>query len=143
MAVVYRGPHVVVTDDFVEVLGAGKPRYAIKHLDFVNVFRETRGADARAAGWVAVSTLVAAVAAVAVDYRLAFALGGITLVIAVAYAYLKHGRPGRLHLVAVYRGEPHTLFSSTDQREFAQVCRGLRRALERHHDKTVAEGLRR
>lgn len=138
MAVVYRGPHVVVTDDFVEVLGPGRPRYAIKHLDLVNVFRETRCRDARRTGWASIAALVAAVAALAVDYRLALALSAVAVVIAVAYAYLKVGRPARLHLMAVYRGEPYTLFSSTDQREFAQVCRGLRRALERHYDKMAA-----
>jgi len=88
MAVLYRGPHVVVTDDIVEVLGAERSRYAIKHLGFINVFRETDG-------------------------------------------------PGRWHLMAEYRGEPETLFSSTDQREFAKVCRGLQRALKRRYDKTV------
>ena len=89
MAVVYRGPHVVVTDDFFEVLGPGRARYAVKDLDLVNVFQEMRG-------------------------------------------------PARWHLIAMYRGEPKTLFSSTKEREFAKVCRGLRRAFKRHHDKMAA-----
>lgn len=138
MAVVYRGPHIVVTDEFVEVLGPGRCRYPIEHLALVNVFREPRGRNARMTGWLGVAALVAAVAAVAVDYRLSLALAGIALLIAVAYAYLKHLRPARLHLMAVYRGEPQTLFSSSNQREFAQVCRGLQRAFERHYDKMAA-----
>ena len=88
MAVLYRGPHVVVTDDVIEVLGAGGSRYALEHLGFISVFRETDG-------------------------------------------------PGRWHLMAEYRGEPETLFSSSDQREFAKVCRGLQRALRRRDDKAA------
>jgi hypothetical protein len=139
MAVVYRGPHVVVSDDFVEVLESGRrQRYAVGQLRAVNIFLEARGRDARAWRWASILALPAAVAALMVDYRLALALLAIAIAAAVAYAYLRHGRPGRWHLMAVYRGEHRTLFSSTDRREFSQVCRGLRRALERHDDEMAA-----
>ena len=139
MAVVYRGPHVVVSDDVVEVLEAGRRRrYAVRQLRAVNIFLEARGRDARAWRWASVLALLGAVAVVVVDYRLALALLAIAVVAAVAYVYLKHGRPGRWHLMAVYRGEHRTLFSSTDRREFSQVCRGLQRALERHDDEMAA-----
>jgi hypothetical protein len=37
-------------------------------------------------------------------------------------------------LVADRRGVRTVLFTSTDQREFDQLCRALRRAVERQHD---------
>ena len=139
MAVVYRGPHVVVTDEAVEVLDAGRiHRYAIKHLTSVNVFLEPRGRDASAWLWASVLALLAGVAAVAVDYRLALALVGMAVIAAIVYANVRHERPGGWHLIGVYKGVTRTLFSSTDRREFEQMCRGLRRALERNDDKMAA-----
>lgn len=139
MAVVYRGPHVVVSDEAVEVLDAGRLyRYAIRHLTSVNIFLEPRARDASPWLWASVLALVAGVAAVAVDYRLALALVGMAVIAAVVYANLRNERPGHWHLIGVYKGVTRTLFSSTDRREFEQMCRGLRRALERNDDKTAA-----
>jgi hypothetical protein len=39
----------------------------------------------------------------------------------------------RWDLVAIYQGNLTTLFTTVDQREFEQVCRGLQRCLE-HRD---------
>ena len=44
------------------------------------------------------------------------------------------GRRDRWELTADHLGVPTVLFTSTDQREFDQLCRALRRAVERLAD---------
>lgn len=48
---------------------------------------------------------------------------------------LRRERRTEWHLMAVHHGELKIVFTSADQREFAQVCRALRRALESRDDR--------
>lgn len=60
---------------------------------------------------------------------LALVLPAMLVPLLAGYFYGKR-RPGVLELVALYRGQPVTLYASADQDQFGRVTRAVRRAVE-------------
>lgn len=131
MPVFYRGRRALITQTVFETVHEERVQYAIKDLAEIYIIRhdpESMSTD-RLMG---LSALVAALVVmpivgpisnvVAVLTAGVFAIGGVM--------NMRRRLPVRWVLVAIYEGEPITLFESENQTEFDQVCRGLQRARE-------------
>lgn len=145
MTTFYRGPHLRITDQELEVRSPWLRRFAIRDLSELRVIEQETSLPAIGAVR-AGSTGIAGAAAVAVAVG---ATGGWpafqTPIVAVAMTVLLvasvvvSGACWRLRaveyeLVAYYRGQPVRLYRSSDSRAFDQVKRGLLRALEQAAD---------
>jgi hypothetical protein len=126
----YRGPRARITTDIFEVRGVGACRFALCDLSSVRiVLSQPHAGDGRV--FRCVSSLVAALIVVPV-------IGPVSRVVAglLATGLLLHAgfsgwpRRSRWQLVGVYQGKPVVLFTSSDQREFDQMRRGLQRCMD-------------
>lgn len=134
MPVFYRGPRAVVTHSFVEVPAAGRRRFAIGDLSAVHVVVD--GSDRASAGnpVLGVSALVAAAVTMPVVGLASVPLAAVVLggLCACAALCLRGRARQRWQVRATYQGQLIEVFRSTDEREFAEFCRGLVRSLEFH-----------
>ncbi len=133
--VFYRGRRALITQDVFEVVFVAKLRYAMNDLaDFYIVRHDPDSSSiARMMG---LSALVASLFVVPVVGPASNILAGLTAgVFAIGGVInMRRRAPVRWELVATYEGVPRTLFTSENQREFEQVCRGLQRAREHRDD---------
>ncbi|MEU4240415.1 DUF6232 family protein [Actinoplanes sp. NPDC026619] len=133
MLVFYRGRRALITQQVFETIYIGRMRYAIEDLTDVHIVRFGPGFDLgnRLFGFTA---LVAAFLVVPIVGPVSEILTGLVAGVLLVGSVLSAGRrlSVRWELVAIYRGQPVTLFESADQTEFDQVRRGLQRALERN-----------
>lgn len=132
MPIFYRGPRALITHHVVEVSKESRRLFVVAEMSGVHIVRfEPTGQDAgrHVAG---VSALVAAVIAVPVVGPASMLLTVLTSVaLGVGALFCLRSRSGRWwQLRAGYRGEIVEVFSSRDEREFAEFCRGLVRSLE-------------
>lgn len=131
MFVFYRGPRALITTDVFEVRGLTARRFTVGDLRYIRVVRRRprdAGADQPTLG---VSALLAAVLVIPLVGPASRVLAGVLVVALLSQAaFCLWPRRVRWELVAVYQGRPVVVFNSMSQREFDQVCRGLRRCLE-------------
>ncbi|MDI6100151.1 DUF6232 family protein [Actinoplanes sp. NEAU-A12] len=132
MPVFYRGPRALITHHVVEVAKEHRRLYLVAEMSDVHIVRFD--ADAADAGRhvAGVSALVAAVIAVPVVGPASMLLTAVTsAALGVGAMFCLRPRGGRWwQLRAGYRGEIVEVFSSRDEREFAEFCRGLVRSFE-------------
>ncbi|MEU4692773.1 DUF6232 family protein [Actinoplanes sp. NPDC023714] len=121
---------MLITDEFFEV--AGLRRFPVRALHDVHIVRHQAagGGLHQAMGLSALAGAVVAIPLVGSESALLGALIVLVLLMHAAFS-LSRRPPPRWDLVAVCGQEYARLFSSSDQREFEQVCRGLQRSLER------------
>ena len=142
MPVFYRGPRALITYEVIEVPHPQWRRIAIKDLTAVHIVQhgpEVHVARRRAFGLVALGSIVVTVPAIGQSspiVALAVMIGSLTY----AGACLRSASGVVWSLVAAYRGRTVVLFQSASQREFDQVCRALRRALEQYEDASGETG---
>jgi hypothetical protein len=129
--VFYRGRRALITQHVFETVYVGRLQYAIKDLTEVHIVRLDPEA-ARGARALGLSALLAAFLVVPVVGPSSKVVAGIAAAVFLAGSVTSVRRrlPVRWELVATYEGRRVTLFTSGDQTEFDQVCRGLLRALE-------------
>lgn len=143
MPVFYRGPRALITSEVIEVPHPQWRRFAIKDLAAVHIVQhgpDVNVARRRAFGLVALGSIFVTVPAIGQSspiVAVAVMIGSLTY----AGACLRSASGVAWSLVATYRGRTLVLFESSSQREFDQVCRALRRALEQHQDTATKPGL--
>ena len=125
----YRGPGVAVTNQY---LFTDRDRYALAELAELGVVRGPMHPAVVISTVIAVAQTPVVIPVVAmVRSPLAFLFAAILLVVPCVVAVASARRwPPRLELQALYRGRTLVLFSTHDEREFGQVSRALRRAVE-------------
>jgi hypothetical protein len=125
----YRGADVAVTNQH---LHTAHDRYALAELADLGVSRGPVHPAVLISSVIAVAQTPIVIPVVAiVRSPLAFLLAAVLLVVPCVVAIVSARRwPPRLDLQARYRGRDLVLFSSHDEREFGQVSRALRRAVE-------------
>jgi hypothetical protein len=133
MTILYRGPRGLVTSDVITTVHTGWSRVPVKDLKAIHIVR-TRPDDSRR--FLGLSALLIVLLTIPIVGRPAVVLSAVVLTgTAVALALAKwRDRTIPWELVADRCGVRTILFTSTDQREFDQLCRALRRAVERQHD---------
>ncbi|MBL7260990.1 DUF6232 family protein [Paractinoplanes lichenicola] len=130
----YRGPGVVVTDELFILRGKPLKSYAVHDLHNVGVVRSSSAPSSPAATLAVAAGTVAAVGAgwtlLAPPTAYAIALLAVLVPLACVVPSLvrRSGRGWELH--AIYRGSDVVLYSDFDERQFNQVKRALRRAIE-------------
>jgi hypothetical protein len=137
--VYHPGPRILVTDRRIETAGR---RFPVRELAEIQRIQK----DAHPARTVALvcsgvglllavplAALYGAVSVLAVGFVIALGLGGAILVD-------NRGNPRWMVLVAHYRGQPVTLFSSRNRQEFEQVRRAVLRAVEADDEAWWATG---
>jgi hypothetical protein len=130
MSVFYRGPRAVITQDALVVAHTRRRRYAIAELTAFHIVRQ-EPPDATPERFLGLSALAAALLVVPILGRASVVLATAALLVLAGSAAQSLRRPAvEWQLMANYRGRATALFSSVDQREFDQVCRGLCRCLE-------------
>jgi hypothetical protein len=134
MTVLYRGPRGLVTHDVIATTETAWRPVPFATLSGVHIVRTDPDDRALAPRALGVSALVIALATIPI-------VGVSSLVVALllAVAVICDVLAGRGHratwdLVAYRAGSRTVLFTSTDQREFDQLCRAVQRALERRGD---------
>lgn len=132
MPVFYRGPRALITHRVVEVSKEHRQLYVVAEMSDVHIVRfdpATGDAGRHIAG---VSALVAAVIAIPVVGPASMLLTVVTsAALGVGAMFCLRSRTSRWwQLRAGYRGEIVEVFSSRDEREFSEFCRGLVRSLE-------------
>jgi hypothetical protein len=140
MAVFYRGPCALVTEDLLEVYCPSYRSYAIGELRDVYVVEGesgvvvTHSASIRycSTGVAGAAGLVAATGWPLFDYPL-LSFGALILMAAALAAWSAFGRIQErpYELWAICRGRTERLYQTTDGRTFGQVSRALLRAIER------------
>lgn len=132
MRVFYRGPRAVVTADVITIRSSVSHSFVLANLsDFCLVAQ--RGAEGPGAGrTMGVSALVGGIVVVPVMGPVSVILTAVmaSALFLGAFVCLQAGPPAHRELVASYRGHQVVVFSSDDEREFGQVCRGIQRAME-------------
>ena len=125
----------MITDDVFEVAYVGRRRFVIDFLRDVHIVRQDPESDPTVS-ILGVSSLGISVMVIPVVGRVSTVLAGVLVAILAISVVMNFRRenPVRWNLVGLYAGRVTTLFSSTDQSEFEQVCRGLQRSLEHHSD---------
>jgi hypothetical protein len=132
MRVFYRGPRALITRDAITVRSSTSHRYVLAELsDFYLVAQQGAG-GAGGSRTMGVSALVGGIVVVPVMGPVSVVLTTVvvTALLLCAFVCLRIGPPPHHELVATYRGRRVVVFSSDDQREFGQVCRGIQRARE-------------
>ncbi|PWK52384.1 hypothetical protein BC793_101393 [Actinoplanes xinjiangensis] len=132
LPVFYRGPRAVITHHVVEVSKDHRRLFMVAEMSDVHIVRFDPGPDGAGRHLAGVSSLVAAVIAVPVVGPASMLL---TVVVAGALSAgaivcLRSRHAGWWQLRAGYRGAVVEVFSSGDEKEFAEFCRGLVRSLE-------------
>ncbi len=135
MSVFYQGRRAFITHEVFETTSLTRHTYPIKDLADVRIVRTEpeRSATDRVMGLSATGAALLVIPVVGPVSRI---LAGFAVLVLAVSAIASLGRRPvtRWDLVARHRGQATTLFSSADRTEFDQVCRGLRRSLERHWD---------
>ncbi|WP_127503918.1 DUF6232 family protein [Actinoplanes solisilvae] len=133
MPVFYRGRRALITEHVFETVHVARLQFSISKLAEVHIIR-CPGPE-RGGRFLGLSALLAAlliVPIVGLELKVVAAAAGLFLI--GSMRALRRRAPVRWKLAATYDGQLMTLFESEDQTEFDQVCRGLRRALERSAD---------
>jgi hypothetical protein len=132
MPIFYRGPRATITHKVIEVPRPGRRSFAIEEIDSVQAVCSGPDAEAGRQRLLGVSALASALVTVPVVSQ-----SSAVLAITVALGSVLYGgsclrvRPVvHYQLIAGSRGRLFVLLETTDRREFDQVCRGLRRALD-------------
>jgi uncharacterized protein DUF6232 len=135
MSVFYRGPKVLITNEAFEVARSGHRRYAVEDLTAVHIVRNDPDGSPVGQRVLGLSALVSVFLVVPVVGRASAILAVVAVLGLLLYTAvsLRTMPKARWDLVAIYQGNLTTLFTTIDQREFEQVCRGLQRCLE-HRD---------
>ena len=129
----YRGPDAVVTDELFIWNGTPLRSFAVRELRHVGVVRSgSKPADPTVV-LTAAAIVVALVGAgwTLLDPPTAYAIGLLVVTVPLAFAVpsmVRRTRGWELH--ATYRGSDVVLYSCVDERQFGQVSRALRRAME-------------
>jgi hypothetical protein len=135
MAVLYRGPRALVTHDVFAVARTEWHRFAVRDLTRICIVRQSPNG---VAGGRVMALSAAVVAVVSIPLAGRASLVPALVILAAAGCCLIwtriHGCQAEWQLVALHRGRLTILFSSRDEREFAQVCRALRRVLEEREE---------
>ncbi len=133
MTILYRGPRGLVTSDVIATVHMGWSRVPVKDLKAIHIVR-TRHDDSRR--FLGVSALLIVLLTVPIVGWPSVVLAVVVLLATAVALAVDRRRDRRIPwtLVADRRGVRTVLFTSTDQREFDQLCRALRRAVERQHD---------
>jgi len=129
MTILYRGPRGLVTQDVIATVHLGWSRVAIKDLTAIHIVRTRPDGSRRFLGLSALLLVLLTIPVVGWP--------SVVVLVATAVALVVDGRRDRRipwTLVADRCGVRTILFESTDQVEFDQLCRGLRRAVERRND---------
>lgn len=145
MTIFYRGPHLRITDQVLDVRYPWPRRFAVRDLSELCVIEQEQSLPAigiiraGSTGIAAAGTAALAVAATGgwpVFQTPVAAAAMIMLLIAsvVVAAACWRLKITEYELTACYRGQPVRLYRSTDFRAFDQVKRGLLRALEQVAD---------
>jgi hypothetical protein len=132
LPVFYRGPRAVITHQVVEVSKEHRRLFLVAEMTGLHIVRFDAGTDGAGRHLAGVSALVAAVIAVPVIGPASMLLTVVVSSALGAGAVLcLRPRPGCWwQLRADYRGAVVEVFSSGNEREFAEFCRGLVRSLE-------------
>lgn len=132
MPVFYRGPRAVITHHVVEVSKEHRRLFVVAEMANPHIVRFDPAPDGAGRHVAGVSALVAAVMAVPVVGPASQLLTVVvSSALAVGAVICLRPRAGRLwQLRSGYRGDVVEIFSSRDEREFSEFCRGLVRALE-------------
>jgi hypothetical protein len=135
MSVFYRGPHVLITNEVFEVDRIGRRWYAIEDLTAIHIVRNDPAGNPAGQRVLGLSALVSIFLVVPVLGRASAILAVVAVLGLLLYATvsLRTMPKARWDLEAIYQGHLTILFTTMDQREFEQVCRGLQRCLE-HRD---------
>jgi len=135
MSVFYRGPTVLITNEAFEVAHIGRRRFAIADLAMVHIVRNDPDGNPAGQRVLGMSALVGVFVVVPVLGAASMVLAAVTILGLLLYGTisLRTMPKASWDLVALHRGSLTTLFTTNDQREFEQVCRGLQRCLE-HRD---------
>lgn len=145
MVLYYRGPHVRITHEVLEVRHPSYQAFRIRDLGHVRVVEETAD-PATVTSVRSGSTGMAGAAAVVIGLgyandppvldspALTLGLLALLLVSMTAAGACWRFRRIRYELLAVYRGRLVTLFRTTDSHAFGQVKRGLIRAMQSRED---------
>ncbi|MBG0567445.1 DUF6232 family protein [Actinoplanes aureus] len=134
LPVFYRGPRAVITHSVVEVAQTVRRRFLVAELFDVHIVRHDPEPDASGRQVFGVSALAAAVVSIPVVGSVSILLTALLVGVLVVYGTICV-RPRRRRwwqVRAEYRGQVVEVFSSRDEREFAEFCRGLVRSLEFH-----------
>jgi hypothetical protein len=130
----YSSPEVVVTDELFIRRGRPLKSYAIRDLHNVGVLRSSaEPASPTTVLTVAAGTVVSVSAGwILLEPPTAYAVGLLAVTVPLACTVpsmvRRGGRGWELH--AIYRGSDVVLYASFDERQFNQVKRALRRAIE-------------
>ena len=125
----YRGPGVAVTNQYLIV---GSARYEVAELEALGTVRGPTHPAVLISSVIAIAQTPIVIPVVAmVMSPMAILFAAILLVVPCVVAIVSARRwPPRMELQANYRGRELVLFSSHDEREFGQVSRAVRRAVE-------------
>lgn len=136
MTVLYRGPRGLVTQDLIATIHIGWRRLRVADLHQIHIVR-VRPAAAVQRHLAGISALVIAVSTIPLaGWPSVVAAGALGAAAGADLAVSRwRERRARWHLTATYGGHRILLFSSANQREFDQVCRALRRAVEHQSDR--------
>lgn len=130
MTILYRGPRGLVTHDAIATVHVGWRRLPVRDLQTIHIVRVRPDGSRRL---MSLSALLIALLTIPLAGWPAGILSVAVLIAAVAGLTLG-GRRDRWDLTADHQGVHTVLFTSTDQREFDQLCRALRRVLEHQAD---------
>jgi hypothetical protein len=131
MTVLYRGPRALVTLEVIATDDTGWRRLAIADLSRVHIVRSDPGGRPVLHRALGVSALVLALVTIPI-VGIPAVVSAALIAVALIFDMLARPKPRTTWtLVARHAGRPSTLFTSTDQREFDQLCRAVQRALER------------
>ena len=133
MTILYRGPRGLVTHDVIATVHMGWSKVLVKDLKAIHIVR-TRPDDSRR--FLGLSALLIVLLTIPIVGWPSVLLSAVVLVATAVSLALARRRDRMIPwtLVADRSGVRTVLFTSTDQREFDQLCRALRRAVERQHD---------
>jgi len=129
----YRGPDAVVTDELFIWRGTPLRSFVVRELEHVGVVRVTAEPANPTAVLAVAAATVAAIGAgwTLLDPPAAYAVGLLAVLVPLAFTMPSMARrPRGWELRATYRGAGVVLYTCADERQFGQVKRALRRALE-------------
>jgi hypothetical protein len=132
LPVYYRGPRAVITHQVVEVSREHRKLFVVAEMSDLHIVRFDPAPDDAGRYVAGVSALVAAVMAVPLVGPASLLLTVVlSSALGVGAVFCLRPRGGRWwQLRAGYRGDIVEIFSSRDDREFSEFCRGLVRSLE-------------
>jgi hypothetical protein len=133
MTILYRGPHGLVTHDVIATVHMGWRRVRVKDLEAIHIVRTRPDGSHRILG---LSALLIVLLTIPIVGRPSVVLSVVVLIAAAVNLAVARRRDRTIpwNLIADHSGVRTVLFTSTDQREFDQLCRALQRAVERQHD---------